>query len=150
MDEQCFISWVISVLKRKYHHFDEIYVTGCTESCHFDNFQCSQWWKFHQMNAMSHQMPCDISRLQWCNTLRSRQNGRYFPDDILNAFSLMKMCKFWLKFHWSLFPMVQLAVFRHWLMPSHYLNQWWPRLVPHVFVTQPGWVNWRNLAGLVN
>ena len=35
-------------LKRKCHHFDEIFVTGCTESCHFDNFRCSQWWKFHQ------------------------------------------------------------------------------------------------------
>ena len=33
---------------RKCHHFDEIFVTGCTESCHFDNFRCSQWWKFHQ------------------------------------------------------------------------------------------------------
>ena len=29
-------------LKRKCCHFDEIFVTGCTESCHLDNFQCSQ------------------------------------------------------------------------------------------------------------
>ena len=29
-------------------HFDAIFVTGCTESCHNDNFQCSQWRKFHQ------------------------------------------------------------------------------------------------------
>ena len=29
-------------------HFDEFFVTGCTGSCHFDNFQCNQWWKFHQ------------------------------------------------------------------------------------------------------
>ena len=28
--------------------FDEIFITGCTESCHFDNFQCSQWWRFRQ------------------------------------------------------------------------------------------------------
>ena len=28
--------------------FDEILITGCTGSCHFDNFQCSQWLKFHQ------------------------------------------------------------------------------------------------------
>ena len=35
-------------LKRKCHHFDEIFITGCTESCHFDNFRCSQWWRFHQ------------------------------------------------------------------------------------------------------
>ena len=34
-------------LKRKCH-FDEILITGCIGSCHFDNFQCSQWWNFHQ------------------------------------------------------------------------------------------------------
>ena len=31
--------------KRKCHHFNEIFVTGCTESCRFDNFRCRQWWK---------------------------------------------------------------------------------------------------------
>ena len=35
-------------LKRKCLHFDEIFITGCTESCQNDNFQCSQWWKFRQ------------------------------------------------------------------------------------------------------
>ena len=36
-------------LKRKCHHFDEIFITGCTGSCQNDNnFQCSQWWKFCQ------------------------------------------------------------------------------------------------------
>ena len=35
-------------LKRKCRHCDEILITGCTGSCHFDNFQYSQWWKFHQ------------------------------------------------------------------------------------------------------
>ena len=39
---------VILTLKRKCCHFDDILITGCTGSCHFDNFQCSQWWKFHQ------------------------------------------------------------------------------------------------------
>ena len=38
----------VSTLKRKCLHFDEIFITGCTESCQNDNFQCSQWWKFHQ------------------------------------------------------------------------------------------------------
>ena len=40
-------------LKWKCHHFDEILIIGCTGSCHFDNFQCSQWWKFHQNNNIS-------------------------------------------------------------------------------------------------
>ena len=38
--------------KRKCH-FDEILITGCTGSCHFDNFQCSQWWQFHQNENIS-------------------------------------------------------------------------------------------------
>ena len=40
-------------LKRKCRHFDEILITGCTGSCHLDNFQCSQWWKFHQNEDIS-------------------------------------------------------------------------------------------------
>ena len=47
------------------------------------------------------------------NTLRLRQNGRHFPDDISNGFLWMKMHEFWLKFHWSLFPGVQLTIFQH-------------------------------------
>ena len=45
----------------------------------------------------------------------------------------MKMFEFRLKFHWSLFPRVQLTIFQHWFREwlgavqatSHYLNQWW-------------------------
>ena len=50
-----------------------------------------------------------------------------------NPFSSMKMHRFCLIFHWSLFPMVQLTIFQHWFSwclgagqaTSHYLNQWW-------------------------
>ena len=50
-----------------------------------------------------------------------------------NAFSWMKMLECRLKFHWSLFPRVQLTIFQHWFRQwlcadqatSHYLNQWW-------------------------
>ena len=38
-----FVIWG-STLKRKCRHFDEIFITVCTGSCHFDNFQCCQWW----------------------------------------------------------------------------------------------------------
>ena len=45
-----------------------------------------------------------------------------------NAFSWMKMHQFRLRFHWSLFPRIQLAIFQ-WLgagqATSHYLNQLW-------------------------
>ena len=50
-----------------------------------------------------------------------------------NVFSSMKMFEFPLKFHWSLFPRVQLTIFQHWFRKwlgavqatSHYLNPWW-------------------------
>ena len=49
------INWTNAehALKRKCRHFDEILIIGCTGSCHFDNFQCSQWWKFHQNEDIS-------------------------------------------------------------------------------------------------
>ena len=40
-------------LKRKCHHFDLIFITGCTGSCQNDNFQCSQRWKFRQNHEIS-------------------------------------------------------------------------------------------------
>ena len=47
----------------------------------------------------------------YVNTLRPRQNGRHFADDI---FKWMKMFEFQLKFHWSLFLRVRLTIFQHW------------------------------------
>ena len=42
------------------------------------------------------------------------QNGRHFGDDNLVEFLWMKSSVFWLKFHCSLFLMVQLAIIQHW------------------------------------
>ena len=51
-------------LKWKCCHFDEIFITVCTGSCQTDNFQCSQWWKFHQNDDIS--MSVQDS---WCSML---------------------------------------------------------------------------------
>ena len=63
-------------LKRKCHNFDEIFITGCTGSCHFDNFQCSQWWKFCQNDNIfivvlfrQHQLPLAIFCFSFDNSL---------------------------------------------------------------------------------
>ena len=37
-----------------------------------------------------------------------------FPTTFSNIFSWMKMYKFCLRFHWNLFPRVQLTIFHHW------------------------------------
>ena len=50
-----------------------------------------------------------------------------------SAFCRIKMYKFRLRFHRTLFPRVQLTIFQHWLRwwlcagraTSHCLNQWW-------------------------
>ena len=83
------------------------------------------------------------------NTLRPRQNGRNFPDDIFKCLFWMKMYKFWFRFHWSLFPRVQLTMFQHWFSQwlgagqatSLYQNQCWYVLLTHRYITRPQWVN---------
>ena len=37
-----------------------------------------------------------------------------FQTTFSNAFSWMKICEFWLRFHWSVFLRVQLTIFQHW------------------------------------
>ena len=57
-----------------------------------------------------------------------------------HPFSCVNLTVFRLKFHWNVFPLVQLTVGLYTLL-SHYLNQWWPRLVTHIFDTWFGWVH---------
>ena len=47
------------------------------------------------------------------NTLRPRQNGRYFADGIFKRIFWTKMFEFWSKFHWSLFPRNQFKTSHH-------------------------------------
>ena len=101
-------------LKRKCRHFDEIFITGCTGSCHFDNFQCSQWWKFHQNEDISVSVVVKSSAAairnflfgfhdSGVNTLRPEQNGSHLQTTFWNTISWIKIIAFWLKFHWILF-----------------------------------------------
>ena len=54
-----------------------------------------------------------ITRPQWFNTLRPRQDGNIFQTTVSNAFSLMKIHEFRLIFHWCLFSRVQLTTLHH-------------------------------------
>ena len=74
-------------LKRKCLHFDEIIITGSTQSCQNDNFQCSQAWKFRQNDDILFQ--CIEAEVQWPPFCR-RHFQIYFLNDthcILNAFN---------------------------------------------------------------
>ena len=67
-------------------------------------------------------------------TLRTWENGRHFPDGILECISWMKIIVLGLKFHRNMFPRIQLTISQHgirwWLaadrVTTHFLNQWWP------------------------
>ena len=64
--------------------------------------------------------PAKLSRGRWVNCVCHLTHwGRDEIDEILqttfsNAFSWMKMYWFRLRFHWNLFPIVQLTIFQHW------------------------------------
>ena len=62
-----------------------------------------------------------------------------------NTFSWMKKFGFRLKFHWILFPWIQLTIFQHWF-------RWWPlselmmvSLLMHICITQLHLVNLRAI-----
>ena len=89
-------------------HFEGISITGCTGSCHFDNFQCSQWWKVHQNDDIfdsvieGYSTPICDARPKWAYmviqvrglgslscwlTLRSTQNMVQSPMNLFVVFS---------------------------------------------------------------
>ena len=64
------------------------------------------------------------------------------------AFSWMKIIEFRFKFHWTLFPGVQLTISQHWnrqwlgaeQATSHYLDQCWPMNLKNVYI-DGRWIN---------
>ena len=66
----------------------------------------------------------DITETTILNTLRQRQNGRHFPDDIFKWIFLMKIYEFRLTYHWSLFQGVQLTMSDTVLTQSECLTHW--------------------------
>ena len=66
-----------------------------------------------------------------------------------NAFSCVKMTKFQFKFHWNVFPRVQLTITQHWFRYllgaewaiCHYLNQCWSDSLTHICGTRGRWVD---------
>ena len=90
----------------------------------------------HLTHSLSVQSPLELPQLVMWNMLThwgQEKMAANFLTIFSNAFSRMKIYKFRLKFHWKLFPRVQLTIFQHcfrlWLCPdqvtSHYLKQWW-------------------------
>ena len=87
--------------------------------CHHVDFTC--------LSSFSNQM---------LNTLRSRQNGRHFADDIFKCIFLNENA--W-SFHWSLFLGFKLTIFRPGDKPLS--GPMMLSLLTHICVTRPQWVN---------
>ena len=85
---------------------------------------------YHQQGSGIHSraMPSRYELTHWGRDEMNNISQMTFS----NVFSSMKMFEFRLKFHWSLFPRVELTIFQHWFRwwlgavqaTSHYLNQW--------------------------
>ena len=100
-----------------------------------------------------------VTRPQWVNTLRLRQNGRHFADDLFK-------CIFMNENVWNSIELLlklitkgpdnntqALVQIMAWRRPGgeHYLSQWWTNflklwLPTHICVTRPQWFNWHGLA----
>ena len=68
----------------------------------------------HVFQNCTFQITTIYPRGQWVNTLRPRQMDAISQTTYSSAFSWMKMFEFRLKFHWSLFPRIQLTIFQQW------------------------------------
>ena len=82
------------------------------------------------------------------NTLRLRQNGRHFANDLFKRIFVNEKVRIFVQI--SLKFILECPInnnqhwFRWWLgakkATSHYLNQWWSSLLMHIWVTRPQWV----------
>ena len=80
-----------------------------------------------------HQAHCDVIVMGFYLThWRRDKMTAIFQTAFSIAFSWVKIVVFWWKFHWNLFPWIQLTIFQHWVRwwlgagqaTSHYLNRW--------------------------
>ena len=119
---------------QSYHSWTDFYLylqeTCCNMCfhfcCHLDQIEISTRWimntvmikysvQFHTgIDIIPGSYELRNTQVVVCliNTLRPRQMDAILQTPFSNAYSWMKMFEFWLKFHWSLFPRVQLTIFQ--------------------------------------
>ena len=111
---------------------------GCkfVDNVSFSNFSHKIYCKMGLMVFLSAEIR--YYKKQWgggaLNTLRPRQNGRHFPDDIFKWIFLNQNVWISINILLKFLPRgLQLTIFQHWFRKwlgadqatSHYLNQWW-------------------------
>ena len=138
-DHHCTPFSVIYFNQRKYEVIKDIYILFSLFIT-FVPFTRDVWIidSTFSFDVGGHNMHSDkdlLSSIHVCiNTLRPRQNGRHFPDDIYKCIFLIENVRIsntiWLKF----LPKGQLTLIQIWFRlwfgagqaTSHYLKQWWP------------------------
>ena len=136
------------------------YVSSLQQGCRIQMIQRLRWtqdsWYWLDSLGLS-VLPsiififrCHAERHLSHDTIRPRQNGRHFVDDILQcSFFFCENILILLRFHLNLFPRVQLTIKQHWFglwlgtgqATSHYLSQCYPRSLSPYGGTRPEWVN---------
>ena len=114
------ISFITSCMQTQAHHGPKkwpLFHKQCFQM-HFCERKCAY---FHQNfilvspHILKNQSYNEvIATCHIINSWRPRLNRRHFADEFFKCIFFNKMFKFRLRFHWSLFPRVQLIIFQHW------------------------------------
>ena len=94
---------------------------------------------------------CPYILPRWLNTLRSRQYGRYYTDDIFKWIFLIRMYGFRLKFHWNLIRVSTINIIPAqamlWRLPGNkpLSELMMIRLLMHICIARPQWVKYTLL-----
>ena len=114
-----------------------------------DQITCSLFSDHYRLKSKLGKFAVDITNtfkfvnLRWMLTHWGRDKIAAIAQmTFSHAFSWMKMYELRLKFHWNLFPRVQLTILQHWFRQwlgavqatNHYLKQWWS-IHRHIYVS---------------
>ena len=107
--------------RTKIKEIDPIQIHFCVDNkmCQY-KFPCRQeLWDTHKFNLFNNCTNVNMTWMFECLIDILTHWGRdkmaaIFQTTFSKAFSWMKMFKFRLNFHWSLFPKVQLTILQHW------------------------------------
>ena len=102
------------------------------------------WWNIWEL--------CKHSSIGWLNTLRPRQNGRHFTDDIFKCIFLTGNVWIAIKISFKFVPKIQinniptLVQIMAWCGPGNkpLSELMLLSLLTHICITRPQWVNWNR------
>ena len=69
---QCSTATGTAVILKQKWHFDEIFITECTERCHSQNFRFSQWWTFGQNDISMETFSALLAPCDWNQSVSAR------------------------------------------------------------------------------